>query len=322
MSSSKTKNKRKKVRKRNQDQAQRTSSDNKTDRVQENSWPIARNQKDDLQLIKGIGLTTENALNRIGVYRFTDFQEYSPDSLARALEEADLSVQATDIEKQNWLAHARELAKQFDEQPAVKGTNEALDESKTERKPEPKDAESDVRPEDEEKDVASANVQKETKHTEETKEETANETPEPTKNQETVHVPEEDKSEAKVSQKSSTVLKIKNVQLTPEKSPSQESVEQIRSSVNFEITGNDAKEFSSNGVPFSVQLHAANNSAGTVHFLGSLTARLRTNQLEYRLEFLSTVPQIGEYQLQFVAFLLQPSAIIDVYPGPNLKVVS
>ena len=59
-------------------------------KTQENStenWPVPNSQKNELQIIQGIGFATEIALNKIGILRFADFQNYTPETLAEALEE-------------------------------------------------------------------------------------------------------------------------------------------------------------------------------------------------------------------------------------------
>ena len=46
----------------------------KTQKNSTENWPVPNSQKNELQIIHGIGFATEIALNKIGILRFADFQ--------------------------------------------------------------------------------------------------------------------------------------------------------------------------------------------------------------------------------------------------------
>ncbi len=64
-------------------------------------------KRDDLLHIDGIDPTTELALNSIGLRRFADFERYTPEALAKALQErTGLTVTAETIANQDWIGAA------------------------------------------------------------------------------------------------------------------------------------------------------------------------------------------------------------------------
>ncbi|TDI72595.1 MAG: hypothetical protein E2O87_06760 [Bacteroidetes bacterium] len=78
------------------------------------NWPIPSSQKDELQLIQGIGLATETALNKIGILKFTDFQNFTPATLSKTLEDkTGTSISVADIERNDWIGHTSRLAKEY-----------------------------------------------------------------------------------------------------------------------------------------------------------------------------------------------------------------
>ncbi|HXV42098.1 MAG TPA: hypothetical protein VEC96_03480, partial [Anaerolineae bacterium] len=65
--------------------------------------------RDDLQQIKGIGPFTAVALNNLGIYRFSDLTNFTPESLANLLKTMTASISPQRIERDNWLGQARAL---------------------------------------------------------------------------------------------------------------------------------------------------------------------------------------------------------------------
>lgn len=66
--------------------------------------------RDDLVLIDGIDPTLEMALNSIGIQRFADFRDYTPETLAQALQDrTGVPVSAETIAKQDWIGWAQIL---------------------------------------------------------------------------------------------------------------------------------------------------------------------------------------------------------------------
>ncbi len=68
-------------------------------------------QRDDLRIISGIGPRFTAALHEIGVHRFADLAQYTPEDLAAALvEQASLRVSPRLIDSQNWIGQAHLLS--------------------------------------------------------------------------------------------------------------------------------------------------------------------------------------------------------------------
>ena len=87
MSGQKSKNKRKNTVKKDSQQSVTKSFRIDSQNNSTEDWPIPNSQKDDLQLIRGIGLATETALNKIGIFKFADFQNFTPETLTKTLED-------------------------------------------------------------------------------------------------------------------------------------------------------------------------------------------------------------------------------------------
>lgn len=76
--------------------------------------------RDDLTLIDGILPQTEMALNSIGIHKYSDFKNYSPESLSTLLQQrAGIEISAESIENQKWNESALLLA---DKNEAEKNT--------------------------------------------------------------------------------------------------------------------------------------------------------------------------------------------------------
>lgn len=86
---------------------------------------------DDLEAIKGIGEKTAGALNRIGILRYADLDEYTAASLSLALKEkTDRKISAKKIKQDDWLGQANRFATQFaDEHATTLASKTAVNES-------------------------------------------------------------------------------------------------------------------------------------------------------------------------------------------------
>jgi hypothetical protein len=92
--------------------------------------------RDDLQQIKGIGPFTAVALNNLGIYRFSDLVNFTPESLADLLKTMTASISPQRIERDNWLGQARALTQRPQEpsspQPETDEADQPLLESQVE----------------------------------------------------------------------------------------------------------------------------------------------------------------------------------------------
>ena len=66
--------------------------------------------RDGLQQIKGIGQTIAQALNGLGIDRYADLVNFTPDGLADMLKARIPSISPKRIERENWIGQARALA--------------------------------------------------------------------------------------------------------------------------------------------------------------------------------------------------------------------
>ena len=79
--------------------------------INDNDSASAGNVRDNLGIIKGIGPKFAEALSQIGIRRFADLTDYTPDTLSEALlNRASVKVSPERIESNNWIGQARELA--------------------------------------------------------------------------------------------------------------------------------------------------------------------------------------------------------------------
>ena len=83
--------------------------------TEENVAASTDDERDDLEIIKGIGPTFADALNNIGIGRFAELAQYTPEELSRELlEQAGVRVPPERIEDNNWIGQARELAQRVE----------------------------------------------------------------------------------------------------------------------------------------------------------------------------------------------------------------
>ncbi len=66
-------------------------------------------KRDDFQQIKGIGPSIAQALHASGVHRFADLARYTPEELVNLLSPKVAFITTQRIERDAWLAQAREL---------------------------------------------------------------------------------------------------------------------------------------------------------------------------------------------------------------------
>jgi predicted flap endonuclease-1-like 5' DNA nuclease len=82
--------------------------------------------RDDLQQIKGIGRSTARVLNSLGIYRYADLVDHTPESLADLLKPKLPSISSQRIERADWLGQARTLNRQ---QEREETTMQAVDQA-------------------------------------------------------------------------------------------------------------------------------------------------------------------------------------------------
>ncbi len=83
--------------------------------VENQSADKSANHRDDLQKIKGIAQKTADVLNHLGIYRYSDLAEFTPDRLADQLKPELPFISALRIENEDWLGQARKLAERHAE---------------------------------------------------------------------------------------------------------------------------------------------------------------------------------------------------------------
>jgi hypothetical protein len=95
----------------------------------------------------------------------------------------------------------------------------------------------------------------------------------------------------------------------------------LRGEINCALAGEPAPTATAS-VALCAQIYIINKLTGEPRLMASRLARVLPEQMNYRLLLEFKIPEIGVYQLQAVAFLLQPVAKVAFYQGPPLRVVA
>lgn len=247
-------------------------------------------ERDDLVQIDGIAPTTEIALNSIGIRRFSDFENYTPQSLAAALDErAGASVPAATIEQQNWIEQAKMLAGDETEPGDVSQkveTTSTADYSENDNKNGSDSKISDSDGKVAQQDSSAVVVAK---------------------------------SEVKFDIRISHLQFVRPDDLVNGDASGQNI---IRAEIDCELIGDRASEFAVRQLPLCAQIHSIEIDTHRIDLVVDDTILLQPELLNYNFKLDFNIPNLGRYNLQAVVLLLYQESAIDVKQGPLLKVVS
>jgi predicted flap endonuclease-1-like 5' DNA nuclease len=272
-------------------------------RTQQLTAPLIR--RDDLLTIEGIDPRTEMALNSIGIRRFSDFRDHTPQSLSQALEQrTGISIPTETIETQNWCGWAEILAAEETAQPTALSVEQisakSVDEILSAAIPSEPTPLSDNIP----AQNAISNTTVADTITDANKNET--ETFQPGQNEEMRN----------------GALWIQHAAFTPIEMPPMPNRPATKFLQSEIIIGAEAMEVGAEGTPLCTQVHAVDTATSEHKLLAAQAERLQRSQTDYPVQLEFAVPGIGRYQLHIIAFLLQPEAEIAFYQGPILRVVA
>jgi predicted flap endonuclease-1-like 5' DNA nuclease len=113
-------------------------------------------------------------------------------------------------------------------------------------------------------------------------------------------------------------LRIQEAQFTQVAMP---AAKLLRGEINCVLAGGTAPTAAAY-VALCAQVYVINKITGEPKLMASRLARLQPGEVNYFLLLEFEIPEIGIYQLQVVAFLLQPVAKVAFHQGPPLRVIA
>lgn len=250
--------------------------------------------RDDLLQIDGIDPAMEMALNSLGIRRFADFKDYTPQSLSQALQDrTGLSVSGDLIARQDWLAWAEILTAEVIPAECEATKDEAMEnlivlddknnlvESVETLTP----IAMDMAPAAEVEEAL-------TQHSEQAGNQTA------------------------INEMAIRISEVRFTPITLQEATETASVKRLWGEINCELAGTTVA-----GMLLCAQIHAVNTATDEWALVAVKTERLPTTQTEYRFQLEFAAPLVGHYRLQIVAFLLQADPVIAFWQGPFLRVL-
>jgi len=307
--------------------------------------------RDEFQQIRGIGQAIEQALYKVGIYRYADLADFTPDRLAEMLKAKISSISPQRIERDDWPGQARALAfSQEKPQPQNTEKNKSIAEQ----------------PEQNIKNAPKENwrelgdffvsfgymVDKEGNERLQTK----------------VHYSQADKSEhwdglataellnwildqanlsslmdteaqgiraapaekpypQLVTEETSLLdlfLDLSDLWVTEVKVPvstgEQSHARRMRANCRLSLSGPAATELSIDRASFAIKLYLVNIQTNESDLVASYPGQLIPNELTYEIQQDFSIPPIGRYQLYLVAMLLPLDMAVTHLQGPIIRV--
>lgn len=293
-------------------------------------------ERDNFEIIDGIGSTWAKALHKIGVHRFEDLARCTPQGLSKTLrEKAKTNVPPGRIETKNWIGQARALAQQANTEytppeEQVEGANKP--EKLPSRSRWPQRAGFSVYFE-----YIADNQDKKTPQTRVYHDESGEEVlysgwestqwvdwvlqragllvptePAPAERKEPIFpVPE-------VAEKAH--IQVLDVQIS-ETSPSPKAPqENLLAQVHLRILGDVPEPLSAASTPFQVQVHAVELEGAGSSMVAVEWNRFVPGQLDYTCYLRFPVPDFGKYEIQTIV-LLPSIEMAAFHTGPILSIV-
>ena len=306
------------------------------------------NQSDDLEIIKGIGPGFARALNKIGVYHYSDLAQYTPEELAATLlEQVGMKVPAERIEAKDWIGQARELAQPMADELASPESTETVEESKS----------AEVGSQltwrqhagfslffDYTMDESGQQIWQTRVYHEESGEETVvpgvktadwvdlilAQAQLPAV-EETVHISpgtlaertpaEEREAPAEPIWGYNASLEILDVQVEATEPDPGSAENTFTVDVRFQLSGPEATLLAGDGTPFQVETQIIGLEKKDVHFVESKRNQLEPDVFAYSSRQELPVPYTGRYELQSTVTLLSAAEMKARYNGPILNVI-
>jgi len=292
---------------------------------------------DSLQQIKGIGRAIAQVLNSLGIHRYADLANFTPDSLADLLKAEIPTISSKRIERDDWPSQARALAHSQEElespQPEADETLVASAEGQ--------EKDTSESPRKDWRELADFFVSFGFAISEEGEE----------RLQTKVHHSQADKpkkwdgivtdelinwmlSQADLSLPTETEAQVET-EVTPydarieildvrdsEVGPSSGVPEKrLMAEVRFQVSGAEAETLTADRILFRVEVHTVNLESGASNLVASEGGQLRQQVFKYTSQQAFPMPGLGRYELHTMVLLLPPGEMMASHLGPTFKVV-
>ena len=116
-------------------------------------------------------------------------------------------------------------------------------------------------------------------------------------------------------------LEIGDVQLSVLGVTPDAPVGQLKAEVRFRLSGADAEELASMGIPFRIEGYMVEIESGVSELLASAQGQLVPQVLEYVGQQRFDIPQVGRYDFHSIVLLFPPGELAAFHRGPTLRVI-
>lgn len=305
-------------------------------RSDENVAVSTDNTRDSLETITGIGPTFSKALHKIGIHRFEDLAQCTPQDLSQVLlEQAGVRVSPERIEAKNWIGQAGALARNGSDvlTPPAEETRIKLPGKAPNPSPWHQHAGFSVFFDLLRDELGNEAWQTRVYHDESDQEtlfsgiETAPwvnwileraklpVTTEPTPTETEVSAPPTPVApyDARIE-----ILDVQDSEVGPSSGIPEK---RLMAEVRFRLSGAEAETLTANRLFFRVEVHTVDLESGTSNLVASGRGQLRPLVFEYASQQTFPMPELGHYELHSIVLLLPPGEIMAYHRGPTFKVI-
>jgi len=305
----------------------------------ENIATLSEGHFDDLESINGIGPTFARALNQIGINQFSDLTRYSPQQLSNALaEHANVKVSADRIETNDWIGQAQVLSQSVIErsdpqwktknsQPAANSAPRVGSRERNRHQHAGFSLFFDYLVPEEGSKVWQTYLY----HEESGEEAKLDGT-------ETAVWTEWIVKKAQISDETPEILPEKEP--VPEIAPAAHTqevrlniidvntvfapdlpVDEFMIEVQLAVAGDDAMAVVDQQIPFQVEIQTLDLiNSQIVNFVELGQRQLQPGKLDYQVQIVLPMPDVGRYELQTVVYVHKPAEMIAYHTGPILNI--
>ena len=265
----------------------------------ENAAAYANNERelsiDKLIAINGIAKKTAEAMYQIGIHSYDDLVRYlsqhTAPEISVALKEHGVNRPPALIDREKtWIKQAEAFSQ-------LENTTPTLPEGETE--PAEKPEEVPFSPESREHVATRAEV-----------------TGGPPSTEIEVTVPP-----VRTEGRCDAQLKISDVQLSVIGPTSDVPEKRLKAEINFQLSGEDAKTLTSQGIPFRIEGYFVDLESGVSELVASGRSQLEPQVFQYRGQQKFAIPDVGRYEFHSIILLLPPGEMVAYHRGPIMKVV-
>lgn len=295
--------------------------------TEKNVIASTNDERDNLEAIKGIGPSFSEALYEIGICRFADLAQYTPQDLSKVLlEQAGVRVPPERIETKDWIGQARELVQQ----------------GNTERMPPEEQVKLAKKPEEAPSPPTRSYTAEFTvffdyvtdEHGEwiwQTRLYYAG-----NGGEETILPGIEtaqwvnwilERANLPVAAPPAPVtpydaqIEILDAQVSQSPTPLGVKDKKLMAEVRFQILGPEAETLVAERIPYQIEAHTIDLETGDSNLVASERSQLQPDVFEYRSQQEFSIPDLGHYELQSIVLLLPPGEMMAFHQGAPFRVV-